>query len=397
MHSRPDIEKQTKEKKRVAFSSVMAGGFLVLMKLLVGIATNSLGIISEALHSATDLGAATLTFFAVKTSSKPADADHHYGHAKIEGITALTEVALLLAACGWIIYEAIHRLTQHRTPVEVNLASFAVMGVSILIDASRSAALYRVAREYKSQALEADALHFSSDIWSSSAVILGLILVKLGFPLADSLAGIGVAVLIMTVSFRLGKRSIDMLLDRVPKELRERIQEVVLTIPGVCRCTQLRIRKAGAENFVDMNVLINKNISFEEVHRITDKVEDKIRELMSGADVVVHTEPVEIKLDLAEIGKASRKDVVEQIVKEHFRDFVGYHKLSYDQKAKPFPRINFHLVIPKDISLEEGHKLCSHLEGDIRNSLGETDIFIHLEPCDGECRKCKKNCENSPH
>lgn len=391
-----DINKQTKEKKRVALSSVVAAFFLVFLKFIVGFATGSLGIISEALHSTMDLVAAGITFFAVKVSGKPADADHHYGHAKIEGISALAEVVLLLGACIWIIYEAVHRLIHHRTIVEVTIASFAVMGVSILVDMSRSKALYRVAKKYKSQALEADALHFKSDIWSSVVVVVGLILVKVGLPLADSLAAIGVAVLIMIVSIKLGKKSIDMLLDRAPRQLRERIEKTVKAIPGVSKCTQLRVRRVGIEIFVDMNISVNKDIPFEEVHRITGKIEKKVGELIPDADMTIHTEPVEIRIDLSKVGKISEKNTVEQVVKEHFTDFVDYHKLSYDKKAKPFPKVNFHLVIPKGVSLEEGHKLCDHLEEDIKNRLGETDIFIHLEPCDGECARCKKDCEIKP-
>lgn len=394
MADNSDLEKRIAEKKGVAFSSMLAAIFLVLVKLVVGILTRSLGIISEAVHSFMDLGAAIITFFAVRVSDKPADEDHHYGHGKIEGISALAEVVLLLAACVWIIYEATHRLMFYRHLVEVNMFSFIVMLISIAINLSRSKILYRVAKKYHSQALEADALHFISDVWSSIVVIVGLILTKIGLPIADSLAAVGVAILIVIASIELGKRSIDMLLDRVPKQLKEEIEKIVNSIPGVSKCTQLRIRKTGAHTFVDMNILANKDISFEEAHRITDKIERKVAEALPGADIVVHTEPVEIKIDLAKIEKWSEKDTVEQIVKEHFQDFVDYHKLSYDKKARPFPKVNFHLVIPKDVSLENGHKLCSHLEKDIRSKLGEADIFIHLEPCNGECKTCKKDCES---
>jgi cation diffusion facilitator family transporter len=393
MIDKMDIQEQVEEKTRVAFSSVIAAIFLVLFKLAVGIVTNSLGIISEAIHSALDLGAAVITFFAVRVSDKPPDEKHHYGHTKIEGISALAEVVLLLVACVWIIYEAIHRLLYHNVIVEVKWYSFAVMVISILVNLFRSKALYGVAKKYDSQALEADALHFSSDVWSSIVVIAGLILVKIGFPLADPLAAIGVTILIVVASIKLGRKSIDMLLDRAPEELKEEIEKIVEGVAGVSKCTQLRVRKTGPKYFIDMVISLNKEISFEEVHRIASNVEQKIMQMLPGADVVVHTEPVEIKINLSEKGKRSDKEIVEQIIKEHFKDFVDYHKLSYDKKAKSFSKINFHLVIPKDVSLEEGHRLCDHLEKDIKDQLGKADIFIHLEPCDGNCEVCKKDCK----
>ena len=390
-----NIQKQVEEKTRVAFSSVIAAIFLVLFKSVVGIATNSLGIISEAIHSALDLGAAVITFFAVRVSDKPPDEKHHYGHTKIEGISALAEVLLLLVACAWIMLEAVRRLSSLEELVKVTVTpiSFAVMVISILVNLSRSKILYKVAKKYHSQALEADALHFISDVWSSIVVIAGLILVKLDLPIADPLAAIGVIVLIMIASIRLGKQSMDMLLDRAPEQLKEEIEKIVEGIAGVSKCTQLRVRKAGPKYFIDMVVCLNKEISFEEVHRIASNVEEKIMQMLTGADVVVHTEPVEIKINLSEKGKGSEKEAVEQIIKEHFKEFVDYHKLSYDKKTKSFSRINFHLVIPKDVSLEEGHRLCDHLEKDIRDRLGKAEIFIHLEPCDGECKVCKKDCK----
>lgn len=390
-----NIQKQVEEKTRVAFSSVVAAIFLVLFKLVVGIVTNSLGIISEAIHSALDLGAAVITFFAVRVSDKPPDEKHHYGHTKIEGISALAEVILLLVACAWIILEAVRRLSSGETRVQVTVISFVVMAVSILIDVSRSRLLYKVAKKYRSQALEADALHFSSDVWSSAVVIVGLILVKIGLPIADPLSAIGVTVLIVIASIRLGKQSVDMLLDRAPEQLKEEIEKIVEGVAGISKCTQLRVRKAGPKYFIDMIISLNKEISFEEVHRIASNVEEKIMQMLPGADVVVHTEPVEIKINLSEKGKGSEKEVVEQIIKEHFKEFVDYHKLSYDKKTKSFSKINFHLVIPKDVSVEEGHRLCDHLEKDIRDRLGKAEIFIHLEPCDGECEICKKDCKTN--
>ena len=218
-----DLTAGEKEKKSAATNSVVAAVFLTGMKLVVGLMTGSLGILAEAAHSALDLVAAVVTFLAVHFSDKPADHEHPYGHGKIENFSALVETVLLFATCAWIIYEAVQRLFFHTREVDASLWAFVVMAVSIAVDISRSRMLYRAARKHRSQALEADALHFHTDIWSSSVVIGGLALVWLGqnvFPgatkvlaRADAVAALGVAVIVLFVSYRLGKRTIDVLLD----------------------------------------------------------------------------------------------------------------------------------------------------------------------------------------
>ena len=204
-----------REKHWVALSSVLAAIFLTGMKLVVGLMTGSLGILSEAAHSGLDLVAAVVTLFAVRISGRPADREHTYGHGKVENLSALFETVLLLVTCIWIIYEAIQRLFFKEVLVEASIWAFVIMGVSIVIDFSRSRALARVAKKYQSQALEADALHFSTDIWSSSVVIGGLLLVRgadwLGLAWltkADALAAMGVAGIVVYISAQLGQRTI---------------------------------------------------------------------------------------------------------------------------------------------------------------------------------------------
>jgi cation diffusion facilitator family transporter len=205
-----------KEKKRVALISVFAAVFLTGFKLVIGILTGSLGILSEALHSGLDLVAAVITYFSVRISDKPADKEHHYGHGKIENLSALIETILLLVTCAWIIIEAIERLASGKTHIEVNVWSYIVVISSIIIDVSRSRALYKVAKKHNSQALEADALHFSTDIWSSAVVLFGLICSNFGYFFADSVAALGVAIIVLFVSFKLGKKAIDVLIDKAP-------------------------------------------------------------------------------------------------------------------------------------------------------------------------------------
>ena len=292
-----------KEKTSVALSSVIAAVGLTAFKVVVGLLTNSLGILAEAAHSALDLMAAVMTFFAVRVAGKPADKGHPFGHGKVENISALFETLLLLATSGWIIYEAVHRLGVSDMHVEVSVWSFIVMGTSIVVDVSRSRMLYAVAKKHNSQALEADALHFSTDIWSSSVVILGLILVLVGrwFPSlallekGDAVAALIVAAIVIFVSGELGMRSIQALLDAAPKSgERERIIQEVGKMDEIANVHAVRIRPSGATWFVDMHVTMSGRMSLKRSHAVTEKVEDLVKSILPGADVTVHVEPLEL-------------------------------------------------------------------------------------------------------
>jgi cation diffusion facilitator family transporter len=391
-----------KEKSRVALISIFAAIFLVGIKLVVGVITGSLGILSEAAHSALDFGAALITYFAVRVSGRPADSEHHYGHGKVESLSALAETLLLLVTCFWIIYEACRRIFFQAVEVEVTPYSFIVIIVAIIVDYQRSRILLKTAKKYHSQALEADALHFSSDIYSSLVVIVGLIFTKIGFPIGDSLAALGVALLVIVICYRLGKRTLDVLMDRAPEGLKQEIEETIEKVPGVSECSRLRIRRAGPQVFVDMNITLDKSTSFEQAHHIAGEVERKVRSFLPETDIVVHTEPAEglnfidRKIDLTDKAKESQDWEVEQIIREtlneHIQDFIEFHELTFQRKMG-IPLINLHLVLPKHIKIKDAHKFCDHLEEDIKKRLGESEIVIHVEPCDGECETCRKGCD----
>ena len=256
-----------REKHRAALSSVLAAIFLTLVKLVVGLLTGSLGILAEVAHSGLDLVAAAVTLFAVRVSGRPADREHTYGHGKVENLSALFETLLLLVTCVWIIYEAIQRLFFEEVVVEVTIWAFLVMFVSIVIDFSRSRMLSRVAKKYDSQALEADALHFSTDIWSSSVVIAGLTLVVisdwLGIPWlakADAVAAMGVAGIVIWVSLQLGRRTVMALLDGVPASERDAVLRAV-RVPGVIEVRQVRVRRSGPEAFADVRLTVSRDVS----------------------------------------------------------------------------------------------------------------------------------------
>jgi cation diffusion facilitator family transporter len=279
------------EKKRVAGVSVIAALFLTGFKLVVGLLTGSLGILSEALHSGLDLVAAVITWFSVRISDRPPDKNHHYGHGKIENFSALIETFLLLITCAWIIYEAVNRLMSGNTKIEVNVFSYFVILISIAIDIARSRALYRVARKYNSQALEADALHFSTDIWSSAVVLLGLIMAQFGWFFADSVAALAVAFIVLGVSWRLGKRAADVLLDRSPAPLVARLESVLNQAQNILGYHDLRVRTSGAENFIEVTIHVQPGLTLENAHNISHQIEKQIIETLPRSYVHVHIEP----------------------------------------------------------------------------------------------------------
>jgi cation diffusion facilitator family transporter len=280
------------EKQSAALTSLAAAVGLTAFKIVVGVWTGSLGILAEAAHSGLDLIAAGLTFLAVRFSGRPADSTHLYGHGKIENLSALAETLLLLLTCVWIVWEAVHRLRSHAAHIEVTLWSLMVMLASIAIDASRSRVLARAAKKYRSQALEADALHFQTDVWGSVVVVVGLLAVKWGLWWGDAVAALGVSVVVMWVSVRLGRRTVDALLDRAPEGMEQRIAEAVSGVQGVHNCHQVRLRYSGPVLFIDLHVLVDGGQTLAEAHRLTETIEGVIQEIAPQADVTVHPEPV---------------------------------------------------------------------------------------------------------
>jgi cation diffusion facilitator family transporter len=292
----PDAEQ---EKRSAALNSVLAAVGLTGLKLVIGLLSGSLGILAEAAHSGLDLAAALVTYFAVRISAKPADSNHLYGHGKVENLSAFFETVLLLVTCVWIIHEAYDRLVVKTVEVNASIWAFGVMAISIVVDVSRSRMLYRVARKHNSQALEADALHFSTDIWSSTVVLLGLLGVKIAewFPelkfllKADALAALGVAIIVIYVSVRLGIRTIEGLLDTAPSGMAERIKTMAEAIDEVRDCHAVRVRTSGPCLFIDVHVTLDWTMPLLRAHEITEQIEDRIRRALPSADVTVHPEP----------------------------------------------------------------------------------------------------------
>lgn len=358
------------EKKAIAISSVIAAIFLTGFKLIIGLWTNSLGILSEAAHSGLDLLAAVITLLAVTFADRPADEDHQYGHGKLENISAFIETLLLVTTCAWIIWEGFGRLLAHVHHVETNIWGFIVMGTSIVIDFSRSRALYRVAKKHHSQALEADALHFSSDIWSSLTVICGLFFVWIGYPEFDAVAAIGVALLVLFVSYRLGRRTIDALMDRVPKAMVKEIEQAIKSVEGVEELRNLRIRPSGAHIFIDTVVAIRRTIPFHSAHAIMDSIERSVRALHSNADIIVHAEPFETKDETI-------IDKIRMIVMD--KGLRAPHNIEVHlTDGKYF--IDFDVEYAEGKSFTEAHDITSDIEQQIHHELPFVDkVTIHME------------------
>lgn len=360
----------TREKRSAALASVVAAVFLTGFKLVVGLQTNSLGIISEAAHSALDLGAAVITYAAIILAARPADDDHQYGHGKFENVSALMETLLLFVTCSWIIWEAVKRLSTHQTHVEANAWSFIVMGVAIAVDLGRSRHLGRVARKHHSQALEADALHFTSDVWSSLVVIVGLVFVSFGYPALDSIAAVGVALLVLFVSYRLGRRTIDALVDKVPDGLYEQVFAAVQEVDGVQGVRQLRLRPSGPNVFVDASVGIPRTMPFDRAHTVMDDVERAVHEVRANMDVIVHGEPVESENE-------TLADKVRMVALE--LGLRAPHNLEvHCIEARYF--IDFDLEYPSGHSFRDAHSVAMEVEAEVRRRIdGVEKVTIHLE------------------
>ncbi len=358
------------QKQNVAASSVAASLLLTGLKLAVGLLTGSIGILSEAAHSALDLGAATITLFAVRVSDRPADTEHQYGHGKVESFSALAETVLLFITSGWIIYEAVKRLVEQKTEIEVTWYAFAVMIISVVVDVSRSTALYRVARRTNSQALEADALHFRTDIWSSSVVILGLIFVTFGISGADAFAAMGVALFVVYAGYQLGRRTVDVLLDTAPKGLAERLREIVDAVDGVVTVERLRLRTAGAAMFVETTVAVSRTIPLEQMREITGTIQERIRQEAPRADVVVDVKPVAL----------GTETIVEQIQVTVANHGLAAHDIRVHTQDGG-TSINFDLEVEEGLTLGQAHEQATHIERTLEYEFGPgTRVNIHIEP-----------------
>ncbi len=358
-------------KQKVALGSVAASAGLTAAKAVVGLMTGSLAILSEAAHSLIDFFATVMTYFAVRVSGKPADAEHHYGHGKVESITALAETALLFLLAAAVIFEAARRLLgESGHAVEASIAAFAVIVVSIAVDFWRARILNRVAEETSSEALEADALHFSSDMWSSVAVLVGLGGVALGFPKADAVAALIVAVFVCVAGWRLGRRTIDTLTDTAPEGAAKQITEIAERVRGVVEVERARIRKVGDHVFVELNVAVSRTLPIDRVSALKDAIVTAIRDEISKAEVSVVTEPRALDTE----------SVLERVmVTARNRALAVHHVTVHDAGGRLL--IALDLEVDGALTLQKAHEIASGLEAALAEELGaDVEIDTHIEP-----------------
>ena len=364
------------EKRAVAGHSVLAAIAITALKIVVGITTGSLGILSEAAHSALDLIAAVITLLSVRVSDKPADADHQYGHGKVENFSAFIETGLLLLTCVWIVYEAMERLFVLHVEIEPSMAAFAVMFFSMAVDFWRSRALGRIAAKYDSQALEADALHFSTDIWSSGVVVLGLLLVMLGRKYnidwlrdSDPIAALFVAGVVVSVSWRLARRTIDALLDAAPAGVRNRIISAVSKVDGLLEVDRVRIRRAGNRYFADLSIGLARNVTFQRSEQVADAVTMAVHDVLPDADVIVHSVPRAMNTE----------NIFDKVRAVATRQNFNVHDVSV-QNLHGRLHVEQHLELDEHLSLKEAHDRVTSLESEIRSDVPEiSSILTHIE------------------
>ncbi len=364
------------EKRDVAQNSVWAAIAITGLKLVVGISTGSLGILAEAAHSGLDLIAAVVTLFSVRVSDKPADADHQYGHGKVENFSAFIETGLLLLTCVWIVYEAIKRLVHPNIEIEPTVYAFAVMFFSIGADFWRSRALRRIADKYDSQALHADALHFRTDIWSSSVVILGLALVGLArlanvpwLFRADPVAALLVACVVVWVSSRLARQTIDALLDAAPTGVRNRIIDAISIVPGVLEVDRARIRRAGNRYFADLSLGLYRNVTFQKAEQVVADVTRAVHEILPDADVMVHSVPRE--------GRS--ENIFDRIRAVGSRHNLVVHDISVQDLGGAL-HVEQNVELDENLSLKEAHDRVTQLETEVRREVPEiSSILTHIE------------------
>jgi cation diffusion facilitator family transporter len=358
-----------------------------MLKAAVGLLTGSLGILSEAAHSGLDLVAALITYMSVRVADRPADPEHPFGHGKVEHLSAFVQTALLAVTSLWIVVEALRRLLLSGSHVAPSAWAFAVLGFSIVVDTFRSRALARVAAQYRSQALEADALHFSTDVWSTSAVILGLVLVSLGATSrlpwlqgADPVAALIVAGVTLYVGTRLGHRTVGALMDAAPAGVPERIAQTASRVPGVLEVERVRARQSGNRLFADLRLVLESNIPLEHAQSVVGRVEDAIHEVYPAADLIADAVP----------DVPAARDVVQRVRSVAHRENFQIHDVTVFEAAGRI-KVDLDLEVDPNIRFTEAHDRATDLERAIRGAVPAIDeVNVHIEPLPRQVERARE-------
>jgi cation diffusion facilitator family transporter len=365
-----------RQKRTAAITSLFAALGMVALKLAAGLLTGSLALLSEAAHSGLDFIASGITLFSVQISDRPADEDHNYGHGKIESLSAFVEVFLMLASCVWIVTEAVQRIFLHRVALTLPVWTFAIPLIAITVDTLRSRSLLRVARRYGSPALEADAIHFRTDIWSSTAVFLGLVATWAGahfsipgLQLADPIAALLVSIIILLACWKLARQTIDALLDSTPKQTHRDLMRELTRIDGVHDVERVRVRRAGNEYFVDLTIGLARNLTFQRSEQIVMAATEAVKRLLPAADVVVHTVP----------RATSTESIFDRIRAVAMRSNVAIHEVTVQQIDNKL-HVEQHVEVDEKLTLREAHDFVTALETRMLHDVPEiATILTHIE------------------
>lgn len=376
-----DEQHRSDAKQSAAFSSLLAALAITLLKLITAVLTGSIGMLSESAHSGIDMIAAAITFFTVRISDRPADEEHNYGHGKLESLSAAAQVLLMLGSCLWIGVEAIQRIRFHRhLDLAWSIWPFAVLLLSITVDFTRSRALKKVADAHRSDALAADAVHFGTDIWSSVAVLLGLLAAfageKLHIPAleyADPIAALTVAAIILRVTWTLTHHTLNSLLDATPPEVREQIRAQLVDelehTDGVLSVERVRVRRSGSNYFVDLTLGLPRNVTFQRSEQITASATDAVRRRLPEADVVIHTVPT----------ASLRESIFDRVRAVAARSNLSTHDVSV-QQYEGVLHVEQHLEVDERMPLRDAHDLVTRLEAEMHREVPEiATILTHIE------------------
>jgi cation diffusion facilitator family transporter len=361
-------------KSRVAAISVVASAGMAVAKFVVGIAIGSLALISEALHSSVDVVATVITWLVVRVSDLPADKEHHYGHGKLESVSALGVIALLYVLAGGILVESWSRLREGAPPPTISAIPFIVLLVDIAVNFWRARALHRAAHDTKSQALAADALHFASDVLGSIAVIIGLTLSGLGYAWGDAAAAIGVAVTIALLGLGMARSTVETLVDRAPEGVSEKATAAIRAVPGVIDVERLRVRMVGATHFIDAIVQVPRTFPIDRVEEIKRKAQDAVTRALGDADLTFTAVPV----------ARDNESVRERIMVIARNAGVAVHHVTVHDLGGKLT-VSTDLEVDGDMALNEAHDIAHELERNIRDEFGEdVEVDTHIEPLEPE-------------
>lgn len=363
------MTEHAKKKAAVALASMLASLAMAVSKLIVGLLTGSLAIMAEAAHALLDLGAASMTWLAVRIADRPADDDHPFGHGKVESLSALAETGLLFVTAIGIVYEAVSRLRGGDHGVTVTWYALALIALSMVIDFTRARALKRVAKETGSQALEADALHFSSDILSSGAVLVGLVLTTV-WPRADAVAAITVALFVMLAGYRLGRRTVDVLIDTAPEGAADRLTKLASQVPGVARVERVRTRQVGATLVAEMQIQVSRALALEQVEALRQNLNATIRAQVPDLDLSLIARPLSLDNE-------SLTDVVRAICARHQLPVHGIR--IYEVSGTK--HIGFDAEVDERLTIEEAHARVTRVEQVLETDMaGAVRVDIHIDP-----------------